>query len=181
MFLIEIAVSGLGQGKHRRMPGKSVPGDHLDPGIKPTSLMSPALSGRFFTIGTTGEGSPCSAYPQRNSKITPMYESPEYGPYDGDREWSDEPQGAWAWPLSPVPPQAMLLCLPGTCGLSIFDELGARGGVKTNPVEETKVTMGASTRPPPGRFLPPTLGQGRALLMHPLLVAWSQQPGSGAP
>ena len=63
----------------------------------------------------------------------------------------------------------------------LFDELGARGGVKTNPVEETKVTMGASTRPPPGRFLPPTLGQGRALLMHPLLVAWSQQPGSGAP
>ena len=94
------------------------PGDLPDPGIKPTSLMSPALSGRFFTIGTTWEGSPCSAYPQRNSKITPMYESPEYGPSDGDREWSDEPQGAWAWPLSPVPPQAMLLCLPATCGLS---------------------------------------------------------------
>ena len=69
-------------------------------------------------------------------------------------------------------------CLIMNC---LFDELGARGGVKTNPVEETKVTMGASTRPPPGRFLPPTLGQGRALLMHPLLVAWSQQPGSGAP
>ena len=31
------------------------PGDLPDPGIKPVSLMSPALAGRFFTISTTWE------------------------------------------------------------------------------------------------------------------------------
>ena len=31
------------------------PGDLLDPGIEPTSPMSPALRGRFFTISTTWE------------------------------------------------------------------------------------------------------------------------------
>ena len=30
-----------------------LPGDLPDPGIKPTSLMSPALAGRFFTTSTT--------------------------------------------------------------------------------------------------------------------------------
>ena len=29
------------------------PGDPPDPGIKPTSLASPALAGRFFTTGVT--------------------------------------------------------------------------------------------------------------------------------
>ena len=29
------------------------PGDLLDPGVKPTSLASPALIGRFFTSSTT--------------------------------------------------------------------------------------------------------------------------------
>ena len=29
------------------------PGDILDPGIKPTSLLSPALAGEFFTTGAT--------------------------------------------------------------------------------------------------------------------------------
>ena len=29
------------------------PGNHLDPGIKPTSLMSPALAGGLFTISAT--------------------------------------------------------------------------------------------------------------------------------
>ncbi len=29
------------------------PGDLPDPGIEPTSLMSPALAGRFFTTSTT--------------------------------------------------------------------------------------------------------------------------------
>ena len=43
-------------------------------------------------------------------------------------------------------------CLIMNC---LFDELGARGGVKTNPVEETEVAMGASTRPPPGVFARP--------------------------
>ena len=32
------------------------PGDLTDPGIKPTSLMSPALAGRLFTASTTWEG-----------------------------------------------------------------------------------------------------------------------------
>ena len=31
------------------------PGDISDPGIKPTSLMSPALVGGFFTTGTSWE------------------------------------------------------------------------------------------------------------------------------
>ena len=31
------------------------PGDLPDPGIKPTSLMSPALADRFFTTSATGE------------------------------------------------------------------------------------------------------------------------------
>ena len=31
------------------------PGDLPDPGIKPQSLMSPALAGRFFTTSTTWE------------------------------------------------------------------------------------------------------------------------------
>ena len=31
------------------------PGDLSDPGIKPASLMSPALAGRFFTISATGK------------------------------------------------------------------------------------------------------------------------------
>ena len=45
------------------------PGDLPDPGIKPTSLMSPALAGRSFATGATweafkwenvrGDGSPC--------------------------------------------------------------------------------------------------------------------------
>ena len=31
------------------------PGDLLDPGMELTSLMSPALAGRFFTTGATWE------------------------------------------------------------------------------------------------------------------------------
>ena len=31
------------------------PGDFPDPGIEPTSLMSPALAGRFFTTSATRE------------------------------------------------------------------------------------------------------------------------------
>ena len=34
---------------------RSPPGDLPDPGIEPTSLMSPALAGRFFTTSTTWE------------------------------------------------------------------------------------------------------------------------------
>ena len=33
----------------------STPGNLLDPGIKPTSLVSPALAGRFFTTNATWE------------------------------------------------------------------------------------------------------------------------------
>ena len=31
------------------------PGDLLDPGVEPTTLMSPALAGRFFTTSATWE------------------------------------------------------------------------------------------------------------------------------
>ena len=37
------------------------PGDLPNPGIEPSSLMSPALAGRFFTISTTWEGQRTSA------------------------------------------------------------------------------------------------------------------------
>ena len=33
----------------------TLPGDLPDPGIKPQSLMSPALAGEFFTISATWE------------------------------------------------------------------------------------------------------------------------------
>ena len=33
-----------------------IPGDLPNSGIKPVSLMSPALTGRFFTTGATWEG-----------------------------------------------------------------------------------------------------------------------------
>ena len=35
----------------------TMPGDLPDPGIEPTSLVSPALAGRFFTPGPPGK--PC--------------------------------------------------------------------------------------------------------------------------
>ena len=35
----------------------STPGNLLDPGIKPTSLVSPALEGRFFTTASPGKPS----------------------------------------------------------------------------------------------------------------------------
>ena len=35
------------------------PGDPPEPGIEPTSLMSPALAGGFFTTGATWEAPPC--------------------------------------------------------------------------------------------------------------------------
>ena len=41
------------------------PGDLPDPGIKPTSLMSPALAGGFFITSTTWEGS----YSKRRKNI----------------------------------------------------------------------------------------------------------------
>ena len=40
------------------------PGDLPDSGIEPTSLMSPALAGRFFTTGATWEAIPCLKSPQ---------------------------------------------------------------------------------------------------------------------
>ena len=38
------------------------PGDLPDPGIEPTSLMSPALAGRFFPASTTWEAPYASTY-----------------------------------------------------------------------------------------------------------------------
>ena len=37
------------------------PGDLLNPGIKPTSLMSPALAGGFFTTSAVWEELPCAS------------------------------------------------------------------------------------------------------------------------
>ena len=44
---------GLSRQEHWNGLPFSSPGDLPDPGIKPTSLMSPALAGRFFTINAT--------------------------------------------------------------------------------------------------------------------------------
>ena len=40
------------------------PGNLLEPGIEPASLMSPALTGRFFTTGAIWEGSAKRCAPQ---------------------------------------------------------------------------------------------------------------------
>ena len=45
------------------LPGPP-PGDLPDPGIKPTSLVSPVLAGRFFTTSTTWEAKKQSSPPQ---------------------------------------------------------------------------------------------------------------------
>ena len=45
------------------------PGDLPDPGIKPVSLMSPALAGRFFTTGATWEAPNCPRLKSKNKKI----------------------------------------------------------------------------------------------------------------
>ena len=45
------------------------PGDLPDPGIKPTSLMSPALSGRFFTPGTSWEAHHFMGRPLPNQSL----------------------------------------------------------------------------------------------------------------
>ena len=54
-----------GSSVHGDSPGKNPgvgchtlpPGDLPDPGIKPASLISPALTGKFFTTSTTWEAS----------------------------------------------------------------------------------------------------------------------------
>ena len=45
------------------LPGPS-PGDLPDPGIEPTSLVSPALAGGFFTTSTTWKAKKQSSPPQ---------------------------------------------------------------------------------------------------------------------
>ena len=51
----------MGLSRHERWTGLPYlpPGDLLDPGIEPTSLMSPALAGRFFTTSATWEALVC--------------------------------------------------------------------------------------------------------------------------
>ena len=44
------------------------PQDLLDPGIKPASLMSPELAGRFFTTSPTWEGQ--AGFPQAPVKVS---------------------------------------------------------------------------------------------------------------
>ena len=48
------------------------PGDHLDPGIKPTSLMSPELAGRFFRTSSTWEA-PVLIKHQCNNELSTYY------------------------------------------------------------------------------------------------------------
>ena len=64
-------------------PGKNTevllcppPGDLPNPGIKPTSLTSPALAGGFFTTSTTWEapGYPCSDRPRPLGRPTRRHE-----------------------------------------------------------------------------------------------------------
>ena len=38
------------------------PGDHPDPGIKPVSLISPALASGFFTMSVNREAQTCTKY-----------------------------------------------------------------------------------------------------------------------
>ena len=46
---------GFSKQEYQRELAYPSPGDLPNPGIKPTSLMSPALAGRFFTTTTTWE------------------------------------------------------------------------------------------------------------------------------
>ena len=50
------------------------PGDLPDPGIEPTSLMSPALAGRFFTTSATWE--PLSSVRFNTSRLPAMHRAP---------------------------------------------------------------------------------------------------------
>ena len=52
-------------------------GDLLDPGIEPTSLTSPALAGRFFTISATWEAPKCGTSLKWNitSDLTKSYQA----------------------------------------------------------------------------------------------------------
>ena len=55
------------------------PGDLPDPGIKPTSLVSPALAGRFFTTSATWEAQPLQSYQKWiiNTHITRCFAAPQ--------------------------------------------------------------------------------------------------------
>ena len=48
-------------------------GDRPDPGIKPTSLMSPALAGRFFTTSTTWEAHGLSLHHRETTKYSYLW------------------------------------------------------------------------------------------------------------
>ena len=50
------------------------PGNFSDPGIEPTSLMSPALAGRFFTTSATSEA-PCSSSCNLNEPCFPALQN----------------------------------------------------------------------------------------------------------
>ena len=53
------------------------PGDLPDPGIEPTSLMSPALAGRFFTLATPGQPSSYFLPPPPPPSPTPLPHLPK--------------------------------------------------------------------------------------------------------
>ena len=51
--LADSSVHGILQARILEWVAMPSPGDLPDPGIKPTSLMSPALAGKFFTTSIT--------------------------------------------------------------------------------------------------------------------------------
>ena len=60
---------GFSRQEHRSRLPRPPPGDLSDPGIKPASLRSPPLAGRFFTTSTTWEDllSPLTLYQNQHS------------------------------------------------------------------------------------------------------------------
>ena len=49
------------------------PGGLPDPGIRPASLTSPALAGKFFTTSTTWEAHTSAQYPTKNQQKETIY------------------------------------------------------------------------------------------------------------
>ena len=103
-----------GSSVHGDSPGKntvsglpcSPPGDFPDPGIKPTSLKSPALVGRFFTTSATWEALilpsvqfssvqslSCVLWPHESQHARPPSPSQTPGVYSNSR-----PSNRWSHP-----------------------------------------------------------------------------------
>ena len=56
------SVYGISQARILEQVANSFSGDLPEPGIKPASLISPALAGGFFTTSTSWETEPCPTW-----------------------------------------------------------------------------------------------------------------------